>query len=197
MTYLIVEPTVVTAVTDDVVVTLNVTDGITITDGAPVTMAPDIGIASDRSVGTSSWNVKTNSDSGYTLAVKASASPALVNGVIDSFNDYTEATPGTPDAWGGVASGQKEFGFSGRGTHVLNTFYTTSPADCGNTGTGVPNANSKYLGFETSDQTLASSNTYTTTAGVTSYICFAAQQNAVYAASGTYTATITGTALVQ
>ncbi len=195
MLFYIVEPTVLTAasVTDNVVVTLNVTSGVTISNGSDTTMTPNMGVTSDRSVGSSSWSVATNSATGYTLAVKASTTPALRNGVIDNFADYTEATPGTPDAWGGVAGGAKEFGYSAHGTDVPTATWGTA-LDCGNTGTGVTNASQKYRGFSTSDVTIASRAGVTPNAGITSSICFAAQQNAVYAASGAYTATITATA---
>lgn len=195
--YIFVEPTVVIAATtsDDVVVTLNVESGISITPGADATMSPNIGIVSNKSVGSSSWNVKTSNALGYTLAVKASSTPALINTGADpddSFDDYTEAVPGTPDAWGNVASGQKEFGFSGYGDDVLASFGTA--VTCGNTGDGTPDSNGKFLGFETGDQTLATKATITGITGVTTTICFAAEQNNTYAASGAFTATITATA---
>lgn len=192
--YIFVEPTVVTAATDtdDVVVTLNVTAGISITDGADEVMEPNIGIVSNKAVGSSSWNVKTNSATGYTLAVKASTSPALKNGAVDQFDDYTP-TGAVPDLWGGVASGTKEFGFSGYGDDVLDATWGTH-SGCGNTTNGDPDAAAKYFGFSTGDYTLATRATLTTTAGVTTNICFAAEQNGTYAASGTYTATITATA---
>jgi hypothetical protein len=190
-----VEPTISSAasVTDTIVVTLNVTSGVTISTGADTTMTPNIGIASDRAIGSSSWSVATNSATGYTLAVKASTTPALKNGVVDNFADYTEATPGTPDVWGGVASGAKEFGYSAYGTDVPTATWGTA-STCGDTLTGVPNVLGKYRGFTTADITIASRAGVTPTTGVTSNICFAAQQNAVYAASGSYTATITATA---
>ncbi len=195
MVYISFEPTIVTAtaVNDDVIVTLNVTSGVTISNGSDTTMTPNIGIASDRSIGSSSWVVATNSATGYTLAVKASTTPALKNGSVDNFVDYTEATPGTADAWGGVASGTKEFGYSAYGTDVPTGTWGTQ-SNCGNTGTGVPDVLGKYRGFSTSDVVIASRAGVTPSAGITSNICFAAQQNAVYAASGTYTATITATA---
>ena len=189
-----IEPTVVIAATasDNVIVTLNVDSGISITDGADATMAPSIGLVSNKSVGGSSWNVRTSSVTGYTLAVKASTSPALKNSTFDSFDDYTPAVPTTPDLWGGVASGTKEFGFSAYGDNSLAAF--GNPVNCGNTSTGVPDAAAKYQGFSTSDYTIATSSTFTGTSGVVTNICFAAEQNGTYAASGVYTATITATA---
>ena len=192
---LLIEPTtaLATAVTNNVVVTLNVTSGVTISTGAAVTLLPGIGISSDKSVGGSSWSVATNSATGYTLAVHALTTPALKNGSTDNFADYTEGTPGTPDLWGGVASGTKEFGYGAYGTDTPTATWG-SPTTCGNTGTGVPDALGKFRGLSASDVTIASRATVTPTTGITTNICFAAQQNAVYAAAGTYTATVMATA---
>ncbi|HAS80906.1 MAG: hypothetical protein UR25_C0001G0006 [Candidatus Nomurabacteria bacterium GW2011_GWE1_32_28] len=187
--YSIIKTAIAATDTDDVIVTLDVTSGITISDGAAVTMAPALGISADSSIGSSSWLVKTNSALGYTLAVKASASPALVSGA-NSFADYTEAVPGTPDIWS-IASGTKEFGYSAYGTDTPTATWGTS-ASCG--AAGVPAAAQKYDGFTTSDNTIATRATVTPTTGITTTICFAAAQNTVYAPSGTYTATITATA---
>ena len=191
----IIEPTtaLATAVTNNVVVTLNVTSGVTISTGSNVTMLPNIGIASDKAVGGSSWSVATNSATGYTLAVKASTSPALKNGAIDSFANYTEAVAGTPELWTGVTAGLKEFGYGAYGTDTPTATWG-NPTTCGNTGTGVPDVAGKFKGMTTVDATIASRATVTPPTGITTTICFAAQENAVYAAAGVYTATVTATA---
>lgn len=200
----VVEPTIATAVSvsDTVVVNLNVEAGIAITGGTdPVTMSPNIGVTAMKSVGESSWNVKTNNATGYTLTVQAPVTtPALIKpavpGLADSFADYTPAA-GIPDTWGGVASGDKEFGFSARGptTDVLASFGPTATT-CGDTGTGIVNGTSKYLGFNGATPIqIATRTTPTTPSGITTYICFAAEQGSgTYATSGTYTTTITATA---
>ncbi len=174
---------------DDVIVTLDVTSGITISDGAAVTMVPNLGIAADSSIGTSAWLVKTNALNGYTLAVKASSSPALVSGGT-SLADYTELVDGTPEVWS-VGSGDKEFGYSAYGTDTPTGIWGTA-GSCG--AAGIPDVAQKYVGFLTSDKTIATRAEVTPSAGITTTICFTAEQNAVYAASGTYTATITATA---
>ena len=187
--YLFAEPVVAVTATDGVVVTLTVDSGITISNGADSTMTPNIGVANDSSIGSSSWIVKTNNTLGYTLAVKASTAPALKSGS-NTFEDYTEAVVGTPEVWS-VGSGAKEFGYSAYGTDTATATWGTS-ASCG-TG-GVPAGAQKYVGFSTTDKIIAQKATVTPTTGITTNICFAAQQNAIYAASGTYTATITATA---
>ena len=192
---LIIEPTtaLATAVTNNVIVTLNVTSGVTISTGAAVTMLPNIGIASNAAVGGSAWTVATNSATGYTLAVHSTTTPALKNAAIDSFADYTEAITGTPDLWGGVAAGTKEFGYGAYGTDTPTATWGT-PTGCGNTGTGAPDAAGKFKGMTTVDATIASRGGVTPTTGITTNICFAAQQNATYAAAGAYTATVMATA---
>lgn len=190
--YVALEPTIVQAVTDNVTVTLTVDSGITISNGADSTMSPNISVSANGSIGTSSWVVTTNDTDGYTLAVKASASPALVSGG-NSFADYTEAVAGTPEQPFAVASGAYEFGYSAYGTDTSTATWGTA-ASCGAAGT--PSATQKYLGFTTSDKIIATRASVTPTAGITTTICFAAEQDTIFAPSGVYTATITGTAVV-
>lgn len=191
MIYLVVEPTIATALTaaDTVIVTLTVDSGITITAPGDVTMAPNIGVVTNGSIGSVVWNVKTNHATGYTLGVKSSSTPALVSGG-NSFADYTEAVNGTPEVWS-VASGAKEFGYSAYGTDTPTATWGTS-VSCG--AAGVPAGAQKYAGFELTDLTVATRNTITTPAGIDTTVCFAAEQNNIYANSGTYTATVTATA---
>ena len=186
-----IEPRVAVAATatDNVIVTLTVDSGISITTPSDVTMAPNISMSANGSIGSATWNVKTNHATGYTLAVKASASPALVSGS-NSFADYTEAVNATPDVWS-VPSGSKEFGYSAFGTDTSTTTWGTG-ASCGSA--GAPTGTAKYAGFETTDLTIATRNTVTTPSGIDTTLCLAAEQDTIYAASGVYTATITATA---
>lgn len=178
-------------VSDNVIVSLVVDAGLTITSPVDVSMSPNISMSANGSIGSTAWTVRTNSPTGYTLALKASASPALVSGA-NSFADYTEAVNGTPEVWS-VPSGSKEFGFSAYGTDVAGgTAVWGTGAGCGSSGT--PLGTMRYVGFETTDKTVASTSTVTPVAGSTTNVCFAAEQDGIYAASGTYTATITATA---
>lgn len=180
------------SVTDGVQVTLTVDTGITISNGADSIMTPNIGVASDGSIGSSSWIVRTNNTAGYTLAVKADAAPALrvIATPTNNFADYTEAVAGTPEVWS-IASGAKEFGYSVYGTDTNSTTWGTA-ATCG-VG-GIPDVAQKYVGFLTTDKIIAQKATVTPTIGIATTICFAAAQNAVYAASGSYVSNITATA---
>lgn len=203
MLYLAVEPTIVSATIDavdtgGVLVTLNVTAGITISNGSNITMTPHIDLTHDRAVGTASWTVTTNNYAGYDLAVVASTSPALKQGAVDEFIDYTEVSAGVPELWLDPAVGAKEFGFSAFGTDVLAKYYVTTPADCGNTSTGITNALGKYEGFSYNTPiTIASKSAITPSTGELTTLCVAAHENQVFAKSGTYTATITATATTK
>jgi len=187
--YIVAEPVFAITANDNVTVTLTVDEGITITDGSNVTMSPNLGVAADSSIGSSAWTVKTNAAAGYTLAIKAGASPALVSGG-NSFADYTPAVADTPEAWS-VTSGNKEFGYSAFGTDTSTGTWGTS-ATCG--AAGVPDASMKYQNTKITDRTIATRGTVTPTAGIATTICFAAEQDTIYAAAGVYTATITATA---
>ncbi len=191
--YFWAEPISADSANDDVVVTLNVTSGITITDGLNVTMTPSMGVASNTSIGESSWVVKTNSVTGYRLDVKASTSPALKHSnSTDSFADYSETSTGTPETWS-VSSGDYEFGYSVHGDDVDSSTWGTGTS-CGTSST-ISTNNLKYVGFKTVDKTVATTNQITPVGGTQTNICFAAEQAGVYAPSGTYTATITATAV--
>lgn len=193
---LVAEPEIVVAAnTTSVVVNLGVTSGLSLSNGADVVMLPALGIGQNKAVGGSSWVATTNNYLGYTLSVKASTSPALKGTApnTDSFLDYTEAIAGTPDVWGGVASTTKEFGYSANGLNTPTATWGTTSTGCGNTGNGAVDIASKYRGLTTGDIQIASLGAMTTPSGVTTNICFAAEQNNVYAASGAFTATITAT----
>ncbi len=190
----IIEPSIVAAATapDTVQVTLTVDSGITITAPTDVTMVPNLGISANGSIGTVVWNVKTNKATGYTLAVKGPTPlPTLKSGAY-SIPDYTETVAGTPETWS-VASGAVEFGYSAFGTDTtaITPSFGTG-VNCGSAGT--PLATLKYLGFLVTDKTVATRNTVTTPAGIDTTVCFAAQQNNIYASSGVYTGNITATA---
>ncbi len=178
---------------DTVLVTLNVDAGISITSPSDVSMSQNLGVSADTAVGTAVWNVKTNNAAGYTIAVKATTSPALVSGS-NSVADYTPAVAATPETWS-VPSSSAEFGFSAFGSHISTGTWGTD-SDC-LAGANVPSAGLKYRDFDTSDITLGSSSATTTTAGVNTTVCFAAEQDTIYIPSGVYIATIVATATTQ
>lgn len=192
--YSIVEPILVGAVTDSVTVTLTVNSEITISDAGNVTMTPNISLSNDTAATSTSWTVATSDTNGYALSVQASTDPAMQSGS-DSFADYSEGTPETPEQWS--VSNAYEFGFSAYGTHVPTGTWGTDQSSCGSGGPLV-SATRLYRGFNgTSPIQIASHSATTSTSGVSSTVCFGAEQDTALAPSGTYTATITATALVQ
>lgn len=184
-----VEPTLTGAqsATDNVIVTQAVTSGISISDGADITMTP-LTVTQNTAVGTASWTVVTNDSSGYSLTVYASTAPAMSG----SFADYTPTVSETPETWD--VSNAVEFGFSARGTNVNTGTYGTD-SDC-IAGADVPSAGLKWRDFDltgSADQ-IATVGAPTAIAGATSSLCVASEQDTVFAASGSFTATVTGTA---
>jgi hypothetical protein len=191
--YLWAEPTFAIQEDDEVIVTLNVETGITISDGDDVTMLPTMGILSNSAIGETTWTVKTNNVAGYNLNVKASTEPAMAHTTTtDTFADYSETVLGTPETWS-VGSGDYEFGFSAYGDDVADGTWGTG-VDCG-THTTISTNNLNYLGFKTTDKTIATRSSVTPNVGVETNICFAAEQKDVYAPSGSYQAIITATAV--
>ena len=208
LVYIAMEPTIVDANTQtaNVVVTLNVTSGVSISNTTSnlTTMTPNMGVGQHKSIGQSSFIVTTNSATGYTLSMNASTAPALKNGAVDSFADYTPTVVNTPELWS-VSSGTKEFGYSVYS--VLGSDHTTAVGDvatatwgnktgttCGTPGTGVTDATLKYRDFTTSTVQVGSRASVTPVSGIETFICFGAEENNVFASAGTYTATITATA---
>ncbi len=175
---------------DTVIVTLNVTAGIAISSPDDVSMSASLGIAQNSAIGTTTWNVKTNAAGGYTLAVNATGSPAMVqSGGTPFINDFRTGTPGTWTATSGAAY----FGYSGYGTDIPTGTWGTG-STCSGATAHATSTTLKYTGFTTSPVTIASRSSTTTPSGVDSTVCFAVEQAGVYVPSGTYRATIVATA---
>lgn len=192
---MLVEPGRVGAVaaSDTIVVTLNVTAGITITSPADVTMSTNLGVTQNSAIGTTTWNVKTNNNLGYTLAVRATSTPAMQTATGSSM--IADYQTGAPNTWV-ATTGNAYFGYSAYGTDIpTGTWGAQGSGGCSATSTAHSTSSSlKYKGFTTSDVTVATRSSTTTTAGIDSTFCFAVDQNNFYIPAGTYTATIIATA---
>lgn len=190
--YIAYEPNVTNAATasDTVIVTLNVTAGISITSPADVSMSTALGVSQNSAIGTSTWNVKTNSALGYTLALRATSSPAMADGSLYVLDYQT----GAPNTWAATST-QSYFGYSGFGTDISTGTWGTGSACSGASGAHATSTTLKYKGFTTSDVTIATRSSTTTPTGVDATICYAVEQGtASYIPSGTYQATIIATA---
>ncbi len=190
----LIQPNISSAVTDTVLVNQTVTAGINISAPADVTMTA-LTTGQNTAVGSAIWTVTTNNAAGYTLTVYASAAPAMVrSGGGGNIVDYTPAVAETPETWS--VSSAAEFGFSARGTDVPTGTWGTD-ADC-IAGADVPSTALKWRDFDetgSADQ-IATAAAQTSTSGTASTMCVATEQAGIFAASGSYTATITATALV-
>ncbi len=186
------EPQTSQAVTDTVLVNQTVTSGISISAPADITLTA-LSTSQNTAVGSAVWTVITNNAAGYTLTLYAGAAPAMVrSGGGGNIVDYTPAVAETPETWS--VSNAAEFGFSAIGTDVPTGTWGTD-ADC-IAGADVPSTTLKWRDFDltgSADQ-IATSASQTTMAGTSATMCVATQQASVFAASGSYTATITATA---
>jgi hypothetical protein len=181
-----------TPATDSVKVTLNVDAGIAIDSPLDVDMSRHLSMSADTAVGSSTWTVTTNNVTGYNLTVKANTAPAMQQSATTSVADYQTSSPNT---WS-VSAGSAAFGFSAFGTNV-NTSTWGSDTSCASSA-HVPSTNLKYLGFTTSDSATVVANSVSTTtySGSATTVCLAVQQNQFFIPSGTYSATITATAVL-
>jgi hypothetical protein len=176
--------------TDTVVITLNVTAGISITSPSDTTMSATLGVAQHSATATTTWNVKTNSAAGYTLAVRATSTPAMTA----TAGGYTIADyqVGAPNTWN-ATTGNAYFGYSAFGTDI-STGTWGSGSVCYGASQNATSTTLKYKGLTTSDVTVATRSSTTTPTGNDSTFCYAVEQNNFYIPSATYQATVIATA---
>lgn len=177
-------------------VSLTVTEEISLTAPSAITMTPAISMSNSTSTGGGNWNVKTNSQAGYTLALKAEQTNTLRDGSTSEY--FTDCATTTPGVWTTVCENANNFifGFSAYGSAVPTATWGTG-SNC--TSTPIAANNLKYRGFaSTTDIQIASASSETGQSGVNSAMCVAATQGiSVYAPDGSYTTIITGTATTQ
>lgn len=180
--------------TDTITVTLEVDSGISISFAGNVTMLPNLGISGNSSVGSTTLLARTNDPAGYRLEVEAGASPAMVRtGGGGNIADYATTTP---EQWF-IEDGSVYFGFSVFGDDVVSANWGTD-GSCETAGTLGQSGERKYRGFAGATKIqVANNGDITSTEGVETAICFAAQQKGLFAEEGTYVATITATATVD
>ena len=160
-----------------------------------VVMSPAIGgVAGGISNGSSTWTVLTDSPSGYSLSIRANASPALTDGVGNSFSDYTPATA-DPDFTWSVPATTSEFGYTVEGADTAPLFLDNGIA-CN---TGTANAPDKcWFNTFTTNQMIANSSSANHPAGTQTTVKFRTESgNQHIQPAGTYTAVITATAVAN
>lgn len=193
------EPEQAEAVEDVIIVTQNVTGEISISSPSDVTMSPDIpGMTGGTGDGSATWTVVTSDTSGFNLSLKASTDPAMQSGA-NSFADYTAAGGTTPDYDWSIAAADSEFGFTVEPATVADT--DTKFKDNGSAcNTGALNTADKcWLDFTTSNvQVINRTSGATSSSGEAEVVKFKAQSGTShYQVEGSYTATITATAVTN
>ena len=202
--FLILEPELVNAVGDSVVVTQAVSAEITISSPADVTMSSSIpgvtgNLGSPRTASTT-WTVVTNNTTGFIMTLAASTSPAMQLDGTYNFSDYSTATTtvNVPDyTWGSPSSAVAEFGYSVEPATVAYTA-TAFKDDGAACNTGALNTVDKcWLNASTTALTAINRTTETLSSGEAEKVKFQAESNAKYLKEGNYTATITATATMN
>jgi hypothetical protein len=103
--FLALEPGIVNAVEDSIVVTQGVTEEITISSPVDVTMSSTIpgitGNLGSPRTGSTTWTVKTNNTTGFAMAIKSTSSPSMILDGTYNFSDYSPAVANVSDYnWG-------------------------------------------------------------------------------------------------
>jgi hypothetical protein len=161
-------------------------------------MSPTIaGISGGTGDGSATWTIVTGNSTGFNMKIKASTNPALQTGSY-SFADYTEASAGVPDFTWGINAADSEFGFTVEPETAADTVqaFKDDGAACN---TGSANAANKcWDGLATTDTDMINRTTATDGGGEAEVVKFKAQSGAShFQAEGTYTATVTVTALTN
>lgn len=196
--FVFLEPQLARGVSDSVTVTQEVTAEITISSPSDVTMSTISGITGGAGTGSATWNVKTNNAAGFNMAFKAGSSPALSDGS-NSFADYTEAVADTPDFTWSIAAADSEFGYTvepATAADAATIFKDDGASTCG---TGASQTADKcWIKFKTTDVIGINRSSGTSDSGEDEVVKFQAQSGAShFQPEGSYTATITATALVN
>ncbi len=169
---------------------------------ADVTLSPSIsGTLGGTANGNASWTVLTDGPAGYSLSLRADATPAMrcsgggCSVGVDNFADYTPAGAGTPDFTFSVAATAAEFGFSPEGTDIVQKFKDNGAAcDAG----ALDAADSCWLNTATTNETIARSAAANHPSGTATTVKFRAVSGASNVQpAGSYSASIVITAVAR
>lgn len=157
-----------------------------------ITLAPNIPTTGGGTAnGQGAWTVVTDSPSGYTAAIRASAAPALVSGA-NNIPNYVPAGA-DPDFAFSTPAASARFGFSPEGTDIASRFRDNG-AVC-NAGAG-DTLNACWDAIAATDKTFASRTSGNHPSGIATTIKFRAVSGASNTQpAGVYTATATITVL--
>lgn len=164
---------------------------LSLTGVSDVSMAPNLGLAGGTALGSTSFNVITDSPAGYSVSVVASHSPAMQS----SFGTIPNYVPAglVPDFAFTSTASQAFFGFSPEGSDITIRYKDDGVA-CGIGTLDTSAACWDTLG--TAEQIIASGNVSNHPSGATTTIQFRITLGSGAAVTaGLYTATTTITAL--
>ena len=165
---------------------------ISITSPSGATLPAIDGVNGGVSTSSVAWVVTTDSAAGYSLYLNANTSPALQSPGGGSFADYTPSGA-SPDFTFANGTASSSFGFSPKGTDIV-PMYKDNGVSC-NTGSGST-LNACWDGFTLATKLVARSTASNMPSGTQTTVNLQAQVGASKLQdSGTYTATITATAV--
>ena len=169
---------------------------LSISNPGDVTMSPSIGgITGGVSNGSMAWTVTTDNPGGYTLSVKADASPALASAT-SSFANYTPTDNNVPDFEWSVASSASEFGFSPESTDLVAKFKDNGFNTCASGSSQTPDK--CWYNFKTTNETIGQSTSRNDPSGtITTFKLKAESGSSHFQLEGNYTANITATAVAN
>lgn len=202
--FLSLEPTISSAIEDQFTVTQSVTAEISIYSPASnVTMSGSIaGISGGTATGQTQVVILTNNNTGYTMTVVASNTPAMRgNGYSGTITDYAPASTGIPDySFVAPTSGNSKFGFSVSASttaDLAQKFKDNGSSTCNTGSTDTSASTSCWMGLSTTATSTMVTSSYTPNSGSTSTLFFkvqiASNSNVIedtYVATATLTATM-------
>jgi len=200
--FVVIEPTLIRAVEDQFIVTQSITAEIAFTTAANnVTMNGSIaGITGGTAYGTTTSIVTTNNNTGFTMTIIASSSPAMQgDATTDFISDYTPATTGIPDYAYSVPTGS-EFGFSVSASTTANLaqkFLDNGSNTCNSGSADTNGSQTCWMGLSTTATSTLVTSAQTPSSGATSSVYFRTLVNSGFLAEDTYTATVTQTAVIN
>lgn len=140
------EPERISALTDDIKVSAEVSEEISLSSPGDVALASSIpgmtGNPGSPASGSATWTVITSNATGFNMKVKASGETGMVKDADWYMYAYTPAVAGSADyTWASPAVGSAEYGFSVTAETVgdIDTPFTNNGASCGNGGNNTDN----------------------------------------------------------
>jgi hypothetical protein len=205
-TYVIFEPIVGSAASDQFTISQTVTSEVAfLTATNDVTMNGSIaGLTGGTATGQTQVRVVTNDNSGYSMTIEASSSPAMQGDTTSGeIPDYTPSTPGTPDYAFSVAANTAEFGYTvsaSTTSDLAQKFKDNGSTACGTGSSDTNGSATCWYNLATTTTTLVNRTTYTPSSGATTTIYFKTQiqsNPSPIVPEDTYTATTTLTAVTN